>query len=669
MCSRHCLTVIDHDDLENNTIWVSCDASDFRTGAMLSFGPTFESARPVAFESAHLSGPELKFPVHEKELLAIVRALKKWRVDLLGVPFTVLTDHRTLENFHRQKDLSRRQARWQEFLSQYDFTIEYIRGEDNIVADALSRMRAASDASKVICDDTFSSIAAISTNLRISTDPSWLQAIRDGYQRDKWCLRLRENVGTLGIRETDGLLFVGNRLAIPRAPLVRESLFRCAHDALGHFGFEKSYAYLRDAYYWPNMRKELSTLYIPSCDDCQRNKATTSRPAGPLHPLPIPEARGEVVTIDFIGPLPPDSGFDAICTATDPLGADLRIWATRTDITAEEFAQDFFDNWYCENGLPLRIISDRDKLFTSAFWSALHKLTGVKLNLSSAFHPQTDGSSERTNKTVIQSLRYHVARNQRGWARALPRVRFAIMSATNASTNISRFQLHLGRQPRVLPPILDSEVATHAATTDEATLAADVLRRIDTDVLEAQDNLFAAKIAQMTAANRGRTEDPGFKVGDLVLLSTFHRRQAYMRRGDNRVAKFVVRYDGPYKVVRAFPETSTYTLDLPSSMKMFPTFHVSLLKRYLQNDDTQYPSRSFNPPSPIFTADGLEEQEVEAIIDHQRRGRGYRFLVHWKGFPSSHDSWLPGSECRDLAALDTYLDANPELRLDYPQTA
>ena len=535
-----------------------------------------------------------------------------------------------------------------------------------MVADALSRMRGSDDESKVICDDTSISVAATTTSLRISNDPSWLAAIRDGYAGDKWCLRLRDNVGSLGIKEVDGLLFVGDRLAIPRVPHVRESLFRCAHDALGHFGFEKSYTFLRDAYYWPNMRKELNSLYIPSCESCQRNKSPTTRPAGPLHPLPIPERRGEVVTIDFVGPLPPDCGFDAICTATDPLGADLRVWATRTDITAEEFAVQFFDNWYCENGLPLRIVSDRDKLFTSAFWSALHNLSGVKLKLSTAFHPQTDGSSERTNKTVVQALRYHVARNQRGWARALPRVRFAIMSAVNASTGVSRFQLHLGRQPRILPPILDSDVSTHTDASDDAAIAAELLRRIDTDVLEAQDNLLAAKLAQMTAANRGRCNDPDFKVGELVLLSTFHRRQAYMRRGDNRVAKFVVRFDGPYKIVRAFPESSTYTLELPPSMKMFPTFHASLLKRYHANDDTQFPSRSFSPPAPVFTEDGLEEQDVESIIDHQRRGRGYRFLVHWKGFPSSHDSWLPGSECRDLAALDTYLLTNPDLRSDFP---
>ena len=284
--------------------------------------------------------------------------------------------------------------------------------------------------------------------------------------------------------------------------------------------------------------------------------------------------------------------------------------------------------------------------------------------MSTAFHPQSDGASERTNKTVIQALRYHVARNQRGWVKALPRVRFAIMSATNALTGFSRFQLHIGRQPRILPPLFDADV--QADETPEAERAADIIRRIDADVMETQDNLAAAKLAQMCAANRGRTEDPPLKPGDLVLLSTFHRRRAYMQRSDNRVVKFMVRYDGPYKILRAFPESSAYTLDLPPSMSIFPTFHSSLLKPYLQNDNSLFPSREFHPPSPIVTEHAVEEQDVESILDHPRRGRGFRFLVHWKGFPSSHDSWLPGAECRDLAALDTYLLDNPDLRPFFP---
>ncbi|OJT04019.1 Transposon Tf2-7 polyprotein [Trametes pubescens] len=656
--SSECLTVIDHNDLERNKIYVSCDASDLRTGAMLSFGPSLEEARPVAFDSLQLKAAELNYPVHEKELLAIVRALKKWRVELLGVPFTVFTDHRTLENFHRQKDLSRRQARWQEFLSQYDFKIKYIKGEENIAADVLSRadldivdvtscaaIAVIREATRGLCNRSDEPVhcAATSGALRVATDPEWLQAIRVGYTKDTWCMRLCESVGTLGVRETDGLLYVGDCLVIPRVAKLREGIFRCAHDSLGHFGFEKSYGSLRGSYYWPNMRKELEEIYIPSCDDCQRNKSTTRRPTGPLHPLPIPQQRGDAIAIDFVGELPDDGGLNCIATVTDRLGSDIRLIPTRTDITGDQFAVLFFDHWYCENGLPLEIVSDRDKLFVSAFWRALHKLTGVKLKMSSSYHPQTDGSSERTNKTVIQALRYHVARNQTGWARALPRVRFAIMNTVNSSTGFTPFQLHIGRSPRVVPPF-SSTMLTGFGNNFAIKDAEALIRQIETDSLEAQDNLLLAKLAQAQAANRSRGPDHSFSVGERVLLSTFHCRRDYMQRGDHRVAKFMVRYDGPYTILHAHPDTSVYTLDLPPAMKIFPTFHSSLLKPFRPNDDERYPSRAHPRPGPIITEDGVEEYTVESILDRRRRGRGWQYLVRWAGYGPEEDRWLAGTD-------------------------
>jgi hypothetical protein len=126
---------------------------------------------------------------------------------------------------------------------------------------------------------------------------------------------------------------------------------------------------------------------------------------------------------------------------TNRLNADIQIVATRTDITMADLAEIFFDRWYCENGLPLEIISDCDKLFMSKFWTVLHKLTGIKLKLSSAYHPQTDGTSKQTNKTVNQMLWYHVAWNQKGWAWALPCIRFDLMNMVNKLTGFSPFQL------------------------------------------------------------------------------------------------------------------------------------------------------------------------------------------------------------------------------------
>lgn len=243
--SRDCLTAIDHDDMGSNQIFVTCDASDWRTGAVLSFGETWETARPVAFDSIALKEVQLHYPVHEKELLTIIHALTKWRCELLGSPITIITDHHTLENFDTQKDLSRRQAQWAEFLAQYDHKIIYIKGEDNTVADALSRLP------NLIDNEQLPPVAAM---LSVETDPSLLKSIINGYQEDSFCVKLASAESSIeGVHLDGDLLYVGNRLVIPHFGTLCEDLFRLAHDTLGHFGFEKSYSSLRDEYYWPNM--------------------------------------------------------------------------------------------------------------------------------------------------------------------------------------------------------------------------------------------------------------------------------------------------------------------------------------------------------------------------------------------------------------------------------
>ena len=492
--SRECLTVIDHDNMEDNKKFLTTDASDLATGAVLSFGLTWETARPVAFDSKTLKDAELNYPTHEKELLAILRGIRKWKVDLLGAPFLVYTDHKTLLNFDTQKDLSRRQARWMEELSIYDCKFVYVKGEDNSAADALSRYPTRTvtereeaevnachpyrpdeqkDVTTVflnrdLIDSPFCCVAALMTVsptkapdadnrtfTKISIDDKLVMKLKAAYERDPWCKKLiQASKGIAILTCKDGLWFLGERLVVPADCGVREQIFRLAHDNLGHFGFFKTYEAVREAYFWPNMRKDLEEGYIPSCVECQRNKSSTSRKRGPLHPLPVPNGRCDSVSLDFVGPLPEDEGFDCVLTMTDRLNSEVRIIPTKTTLTAEELAVIFFDGWYCENGLPSELVSDRDKLFMAKFWKHFTLLTGVKHKYSSAYHPQSNGASERTNKTVNQCIRFHVERNQKGWVRALPRIRFQMMCTVNKSTGYSPFQLRFGRSPKVLPPLI-----------------------------------------------------------------------------------------------------------------------------------------------------------------------------------------------------------------------
>jgi hypothetical protein len=402
---------IDHESPRENKIYVTADASDWCTRATLSFRTSWESAHLVAFDSLQLKGTEKNYPVHEKELLAIICALKKSRSDLLGTHFYVYTDHCTLENFDTQKDLSCCQLRWQEFLSQYDMTVTYIHGEDNTVADALSRLSPNSFKDEI---PPLVDVDPVSVILTVTSDHDILNEIKAGYTEDEFC-KWVSSTSMAGWCVSNSLWYIGDHLLIPCIGNLRENLFQLAHDCLGHFRADKSYASLRDTYYWPNMHRDLEQAYIPSCVDCLQNKSCTTRPPGPLHPLPAPDEHGVSVATDFIGPLPTDKNYDCILTITDSLNSDICVIPAKTTITAEQLAEIFFDSWYCETGLPSDIVCDWDKLFISQFWKALTKLTGVKLKMLSAYHPETNGSSERSNKTVNQLLRCHIQRNQKGW--------------------------------------------------------------------------------------------------------------------------------------------------------------------------------------------------------------------------------------------------------------
>ena len=646
--SSECLTSIDPTLMPEYKIFVTTDASDRGSGAVLSFGPSYELARPVAYDSRTFKGAELNYPVHEKEQLAIIRALAKWRTDLLGHKFEVWTDHRTLEHLNTQRDLSRRQARWLEFLSQYDVSIHYIPGNKNNAADALSRLP---DTGLPAIASLVGATLQTRIHSRFHLEDTLLEEIRNGYKTDPFTAKL--NGATLGmhnIKNENGFWFIDNRLFVPNVKHIRELLFRLAHDKLGHFGTPKSLHALRDSFYWPRMRRDLERAYITSCADCQRNKSRTTKPLGPLHPLPVPDSRCDSVAIDFIGPLPVDDGYDCILTLTDRLGSDIRIIPTTCSLTAQELAEIFFREWYCENGLPLEIVSDRDKLFVSHFWKALHQLTGVKLKMSSSYHPETDGASERSNKTVIQCVRYAVERDQRGWARALPKVRFDIMNTVNISTGYSPFQLRFGKSPRILPPFInptpDPNPAVAAAETQ--------IQQMLPIELDARDNLLTAKISQAHFQNKHRTNSFPFKVGDRAVLSTANRRAEYKSQDNLRVAKFMPRFDGPYLITATNKNHSTVTLHLPNSPHAFPVFHTSEIFPFKENDDDLFPQRALHPPAPIIR-DGEQEFFIDKIVDERRRAKQTQYRVRWQGEGPEGDKWLPASEVEDCEALDVWL--------------
>jgi Chromo (CHRromatin Organisation MOdifier) domain len=159
----------------------------------------------------------------------------------------------------------------------------------------------------------------------------------------------------------------------------------------------------------------------------------------------------------------------------------------------------------------------------------------------------------------------------------------------------------------------------------------------------------------LTHAASARGPDPEYKQGDFVMLSTTNRRHKYKKKGKKRTAKFFPRWDGPYRVTDCHPEASTYTLDIPTNE--YPIFHSAHLKRHVANDASLFPSRKFEQPGPILTADGLQEYLVDKIIDSHRRGRGWQFLVRWLGYAPQHDLWIASAELSECEALNKWYSA------------
>ena len=541
-----------------------------------------------------------------------------------------------------------------ELLSQFNLTIKYLKGKDNSVADALSRPRMtvcspeamnhrlfvdeddldtvcvllpSKSSAKAACKGLISgciqevnaSTCVVAVTLAVSPDAGLLVAIKSGYKTDEWCKRLAvAAAGMQGVECRDGLWFIGDRLVVPRVNSVREYLYQLAHNALGHFGFDKLYSSLRDSYYWPNMRRDLENSYLKSCVDCMKNKDRMTKKAGPLHPLPVPDGRFKHVAIDFVGPLPKEGGFNELATFTDRLGADIRLAPVKLTMNADQFAVVFFNTWYCENGLPETLVSDRDKLLTSRFWKALTTLTGVKLEMSSAHHPETDGASEKTNKTVVQCVRFHVDNRQKGWVAALPKIRFDIMNTLIA--------------PLVVNEALQSD---DRYTVD----AAKLIKHLELDVLEAQDSLWKAKIDQAASANAHRAKETVYKVGDWVGLCSTKWRREFKDKSGKTCMKFMARFDGPYKIIDTHPETSNYTLDMPNHPNVFPVFHGSELKALKDNDDILFPNR-VGGKSTTMTEDGEQEFFIDHIVECKQTRNKWRYLVRWIGWGPENDSWL-----------------------------
>jgi len=225
------------------------------------------------------------------------------------------------------------------------------------------------------------------------------------------------------------------------------------------------------------------------------------------------------------------------------------------------------------------------------------------------------------------------------------------MNSVNSSTDYSGFQLLMGRSLRLILPLLP--VTGESLSTEEWHVT-ELIEWLKCNVEDAKDHLLEAKCLQGFYANWDRFPKDSFKIGDHVILSTLHCQWEFMAGDPSCVTKFIPWFDGPYKIINNMPKFSAYTLELPNSPNIFPTFHTSQLKCFTKNNTLLFPLYEHISPSLIMTSDGMEEYMIDRIIDKWHRGRGHQYLVHWVGYGPEEEQWLLHHKLDNCEALDTW---------------
>jgi RNase H-like domain found in reverse transcriptase/Reverse transcriptase (RNA-dependent DNA polymerase)/Integrase zinc binding domain/Chromo (CHRromatin Organisation MOdifier) domain/Aspartyl protease len=562
------------------------NASGFALGAVIA-QEFADGTHPIAFHSRSLHPAKKNYDAHDKELAGIVFGFKCGRPFFLGAthPITICTDHKNLQYFRKPQKITGRQARWIEFLQDFDYTLEHIPGSTNTIADLLSCRK---DLNK-----------GVDTDLPRILLPDYLFARK---------IFLKDDADE------------------------RRQILRLIHDAPtgGHPGIANTWDLVKQQYEGPRLRQFVEE-YVKGCTKCQESKANIPRIKAPLQCFDTHPTEGpfQYVSMDLITDLPRSDGYDSILTIVDQgCSKAAKFIPCCKTIDGPGVAHEYLKHLVPWFGTPKWIISDRDPRFASNFSRTLCHSLGIQQNLSTAFHPRTNGQTEHMNAWVEQYLWLWTSGKQDNWAKMLPLAEFAHNSWKHDVTRQTPHELLIGCRLHI-----------HIKTNEGNTPAAvDRVTQMEEARLEAHKRLEALK------TRHDQRKIPEMKEGDQVWLEGKNLQVTGQQ-------KLLPRRYGPFKILKRIRPVA-YRLDLPPSMKVHDVFHIDLLLPYKETGAYGIP---FTWP-PLIIEEGEEEYEIESIRDARRRGRGHKlqYLVHWKGYPNSDDSWVNHKDVHAPELLEQY---------------
>ena len=686
-------------DPERKTV-VETDSSGYAVGGALSQYDDDGVLRPVAFFSKKNNAAESNYPIHNKELLAVIRCLDQWDAELRSVSkFEVWTDHKNLEYFGKKRQLTERQVRWAEKLARYNFSMTYRPGKQGVVPDALSRReqdlpadsrderlsgrcfqlleRGKKDSLRLVVRQTTRVNAGFVTagdqdgeldDLADKSDPPdnpfnesplkvlWEEGLRANNRY--WLLRRLVQEGARQLPPQWGLpisisecsIDEGRRLCwrgrvwLPHSEPLRTRVIQETHDSTlaGHPGRDLTKSLISRKFTWPGLSQDVRR-FLRNCDVCGRTAVWREKRRGLLKPLPIPDRMWNELSVDFVTGLPP-SGPDKATTVmviTDRLFKSV-IFEAMASTTAKDVANRML---YClvrHHGLPRAIVSDRGTQFVSHVWKRICELLKVTRRLSTAYHPETDGATERANQVLEEYLRSYTTYWQDDWAALLPLAMLAINNRTATSTGLSPFFATHGYDVDLVGLTRGREDLRTRGRSPVAIGEAFVARLKEATEV-AQATIASAQERQEEQANRARQVAEQFRVGDKVWLRLRNVKT-------DRPSKKLDWLNAKYEVTEL---VGSHACRLNTPPGIHSVFHVMLLKRAgddplpsQQQDDTQPPA--VVPDSP----EGGEEWQVEEILQARKTRRGTQLRVKWTGY--AQPTWEPLGSFLDTEALDRY---------------